>query len=94
MSELRRALLRFDGTHTAELVEALNVARADKAELVALCEDSAVAVGATWVVKALLEQGEDIDMRGVFARLAWQTEWGAQLHILQCVWRIAYPNCG
>ncbi|WGI22560.1 hypothetical protein [Amylibacter sp. IMCC11727] len=85
MNAVRAALERFDGTHTAELVGAMDMARADVAGLVALCFDPDVAVAATWLVKALVEQGTDVTLDHVFASLQAQTEWAAQLHILQCV---------
>jgi hypothetical protein len=84
MSTLKAALARFDGTHTAELVEALDLGRENRGELVALCGDTDVAVAATWVIKALVEKGEAVDVAAVFETLFLQTEWPAQLHVLQC----------
>ena len=84
MSALKAALAQFDGTHTAVLVEALDLAREKRGELVALCGDADVAVAATWVVKALVEKGEAVNVSAVFATLHLQSEWPAQLHVLQC----------
>lgn len=85
MSRLRTALMAFDGVHTAPLVAAKDVARADLDGLVALCDDADCAVAATWVVKALAEEGVAVDLRGVIATLGRQTHWAAQLHVLQSV---------
>lgn len=85
MDRLRDALAEFDGTHTAPLIAALDVARADTGALVRLCGDADVAVAATWVVKALVERGDAVDLGPVFDGLAGQADWAAQLHILQCV---------
>ena len=85
MNRLRKALEQFDGTRTAPLVAAKNEARSDLDGLVALCDDSVVAVAATWLVKALVEDGAAIDLEQGFATLGRQTEWAAQLHLLQCV---------
>ena len=86
--ELENALARFDGTHTAELKEAVEVARAaPEGALEAACSEAGLAVAATWVVKALLEQGaaERLDLEAVFATLPMVSEWEAQLHLLQAV---------
>lgn len=85
MTTLRTAFLEFDGIHTAPLVASKDLARADLDALIALCGDTEVAVAATWVAKALVEDGVAVDLKQVFATLAQQSDWAAQLHVLQCV---------
>ncbi|MEM7438731.1 MAG: hypothetical protein AAF393_03960 [Pseudomonadota bacterium] len=83
---LKDALDRFDGKHTHELKEALPLAESQPAELMKLCQDPKTEVAATWVAKALIEQGRaSFAPQDFFASLPKVTAWDAQLHILQCV---------
>ncbi|MCP5089139.1 MAG: hypothetical protein GY952_20350 [Rhodobacteraceae bacterium] len=85
------ALNRFDGKTTTELKEALPLAaEPDQAvTLMHACwsEEPRLAVAATWVVKALVEEGKGahLDLAALFAVLESADHWEVQLHLLQVV---------
>lgn len=85
MNALREALEKFDGVRTAPLIAAKDVAREDLGGLVALCGVPDVAVAATWVAKAFVEDGGAVSLAAAFDTLARQTEWAAQLYLLKYV---------
>ena len=85
--DLTRALAEFDGKHTDPLrVAAADYENADASTLEAECF-GARAVAATWVVKALLEDGRalSLDMNSVFEALRTNNQWETTLHLLQSV---------
>ena len=85
--ELKQALAAFDGRHTDTLKRLVRDRPFDGEELLALCREPDVEVAATWVLKALLENGvgRDWPLSRVFAALPEIQAWEAQLHVLQCV---------
>ena len=84
------AVLSFDGKHVDDLrAAARSFTPSDGPVLIELCSsgESAHRVAATWIVKAVLEQGSDasLDLPDFFARLDVETDWEALLHTLQSV---------
>ncbi|MDJ0638334.1 MAG: hypothetical protein QNJ20_05835 [Paracoccaceae bacterium] len=90
MTHVLEAVLAFDGKHVDELrFAAERVLEADGGALVELCssDDPLHRVAATWIVKAVLEdgRGQTLDLGKYFSCLKDETEWGALLHLLQSV---------
>ena len=90
MKDVLEAVLAFDGKHVDELNSAAQqFSEADGGALIELCSssDPLHRVAATWIVKAVLEDGrpEGLDLGSFFVRLEDETEWGALLHLLQSV---------
>lgn len=84
------AVLAFDGRHVDDLRTALGEYRArDGESLIELCSSGEPMnrVGASWMVKALLERGLEasLDLRAYFSRLDVEREPDVLLHILQSV---------
>jgi len=82
-----QALAEFDGTHIAPLKEVVAGFQSGQAELLDKACHGPEAVAATWVVKALLEQGRggELDLGYVFTALRGGMQWEALLHLLQIV---------
>ncbi len=92
MKHILEAVLAFDRRHVDELKSAAeHVSEADGGALVELCSssDPLHRIAATWIVKAVLEdgRGQTLDLGRYFSCLEDETEWDALLHLLQSVQR-------
>ncbi len=99
MKRLRDALANFDGKAVSMLSEIraeLGGRKTFIAELVSLAGDDegAVADGATWLIKNLLEEGKRLtpsQTETLIGRLDAITTWQAQLHVCQSVGHLDVP---
>ncbi len=100
MTELEEALARYDGKATDILLE-IRAVFGDResflSELVGLAahDDAAVSDGATWLIKARLEDGARLtgsETDALLGRLQAIASWQAQLHICQSLQRLAVPE--
>lgn len=97
---LRRELTEYDGrnpTILAEMSRRHHDHAAFLSELVSLASDAETVVseGATWIIKAQLEEGNTLspqDVQRLVSRLDDVTAWQAQLHICQSLRYIAVPE--
>ena len=100
MKTLEEALGRYDGKATevlAEIRAAFSARQTFLSELVSLAshEKAAISDGATWLIKALLDDGgrlTDSEAEALLGRLDAITSWQAQLHICQSVRHLAVPK--
>lgn len=90
MDGLRDALARFDGKAVSLLGEAearfgSRPGYRDALVTLAFDRDAAVSGGATWLLKAALEQGAAVDTPRLVAGLGKESGWAASLHLCQSV---------
>lgn len=100
MKTLEQALARYDGKATdalAEIRAAFGDQRTFLAELVSLAvhEEAAISDGATWLIKAQLDDGPRLtssETEALLGHLDAITSWQAQLHICQSVRHLDVPT--
>ena len=100
MKTLEEALRRYDGKTTeglAQIRTAFGSQETFLSELVpmAVHKDATVSDGATWLIKALLDDGGRLagsETEALLGRLDAITSWQAQLHICQAVRHLAVPT--
>ena len=99
ISILRNALEAYDGKSPAILSE-ISAQHQNRASLMsdlvtlALDAEQDISEGATWVIKALLDQKKTLseeDVSRLIKGLDGVTAWQAQLHICQCIAHISVP---
>ena len=99
MKTLEKALARYDGKATdalAEIRAAFGDRRTFLSELISLAthEEATVADGATWLIKAQLDDGARLtsaETEALLGHLSAITSWQAQLHICQSVRHFDVP---
>ncbi len=99
MKTLEQALARYDGKATDTLAEvraAFGDRRTFLSELVSFAthEEATVADGATWLIKAQLDDGARLtssETEALLGHLSAITSWQAQLHICQSVRHFDVP---
>lgn len=100
MKTLEQALARYDGKATdalAEIRAAFGDQRTFLSELVSLTahEDALIADGASWLIKAQLDDGARLtssETEALLSHLDAITSWQAQLHICQSVRHLEVPK--
>ena len=100
MKTLEEALGRYDGKATELLTEiraAFGARQTFLSELVSLAshEEAPISDGATWLIKALLDDGARLtgsETEALLGRLNTITSWQAQLHICQSIRHLAIPT--
>jgi len=100
MKTLEQALARYDGKATdalAEICAAFGDQRTFLSELASLAahEEAAISDGATWLIKAQLEDGARLtsaETEALLGHLDAITSWQAQLHICQSVRHLDVPT--
>ena len=100
MKTLEQALARYDGKATdalAEIRAAFGDQRTFLAELASLAahEEAAISDGATWLIKAQLDDGARLtssETEALLGHLDAITSWQAQLHICQSVRYLEVPE--
>ena len=100
MKTLEEALGRYDGKATDVLAEIRTTFRSQEtflSELVPLAahKDAMISDGATWLIKALLDDGDRLtgsETEALLGGLDAITSWQAQLHICQSVRHLVVPT--
>lgn len=88
---IQQEITNWDGKSVDDLQAVFDCYSQDAgfgAELVQLLKESSLQLGASWLLKRFLETGHKLstgDLKLVYNSLSDLEEWGAELHLLQCL---------
>lgn len=101
MKEIKKILEDFDGRHTGELNTILETLERSQKQLLALLKlaqsskEPSVEIGATWLIKNLMEQGTRLDEKASFKlaeALPLMKDKDSVLHLLQAIPFISFTE--